>query len=69
MLSKVKKQVESIQFKKQLPRDNKMYYINEGNNLNPHGGSLFDQLPFLDLVPKNTKVTALLNGSIDPALF
>ena len=51
-----------IGFDKLLPRDNRMFYINEGNNLDVKEDSFLDKYAFLDILPKHTKLTSLMNA-------
>jgi hypothetical protein len=57
-----------IGFDKQLPRDNKMFYINEGNNLNLKEETFLDRFSSLDLLPNKIKLTNLLPIDVSASL-
>ena len=49
-----------MSFKDQPSRDNKMFFINQGNNLDKEqDSSLMQQFPFSDLVKSGKKVTSV----------
>jgi hypothetical protein len=39
-----------------------MFFINEGYNLEPKEESFFDKYSFLDILPKNTKLSSIIDA-------
>eukprot|EP00347_Sterkiella_histriomuscorum_P003539 403363907 len=59
--STFKKPFQQIGFDKMLPRDDKMFFINEGNNLKLKEDSILEKLQYMDLYPPRR--IALQDGS------
>ena len=52
--------VSPVGFDKQMGRDNKMFFINEGNNLNEKEVSFLDKFVQLDMLPSKLKLKSFL---------